>query len=75
MHSAGFFMPPVTRKLAWTFCLLGALTLLVLPMLHHGQHLEINSRLDHLVMGFFFGLLHLGYGLYLALTKEPPAAV
>lgn len=73
MHSAGFFMPPVTRKLAWTFCLLGAATLVVLPMLP-GLKLD-DSRVDHVVMGFFFGVLHLAYGIYLSITKEPPKAV
>jgi hypothetical protein len=73
MHSAGFFMPPVTRKLAWTFCLLGAAALVILPMLS-GVKLA-DSRVDHVVMGFFFGVLHLGYGIYLTCTKEPPQSV
>lgn len=71
MHAAGFFMPPVTRKLAWTFCSLGAVALVILPMLSK----ELDSQLDHLVMGFFFGALHLAYGIYLTVTKEPPKSV
>lgn len=71
MHAAGFFMPPVTRKLAWTFCSLGAVALVLLPMLSK----ELDSRLDHLTMGFFFGVLHLAYGIYLSCTKEQPPAV
>lgn len=71
MHAAGFFMPPVTRKLAWTFCLLGAVTLVVLPMIST----ELDSRVDHAVMGFFFGLLHLCYGVYLTWTNQQPKAV
>lgn len=71
MHSAGFFMPPATQKLAWGFGFLGAVALVILPMWSTTQ----DSRLDHLTMGFFFGLLHLGYGIYLTCTKEPtPAA-
>ncbi len=71
MHAAGFFMPPVTRKLAWTFCLLGAGTLVLLPMFTT----ELNSRIDHITMGFFFGALHLAYGIYLSCTKEQPKPV
>ena len=71
MHAAGFFMPPITRKLAWTFCILGAATLVILPMFTT----ELNSKVDHLTMGFFFGVLHLAYGIYLSCTKEPPKSV
>jgi hypothetical protein len=71
MHAAGFFMPPATRKLAWTFCVLGAVALLILPMFSK----ELDSQLDHLTMGFFFGILHLAYGIYLSCTKEPPKSV
>ncbi len=71
LHAAGFFMPPITRKLAWTFCILGAATLVVLPMFTT----ELNSRIDHLTMGFFFGVLHLAYGIYLTSTKETPTPV
>jgi len=71
MHAAGFFMPPVTRKLAWTFCSLGAFTLAILPLFSK----SLDSQLDHLTMGFFFGLLHLAYGIYLSCTKEQPKSV
>ncbi len=67
MHAAGFFMPPVTRKLAWTFCLLGAAVLVILPMITT----ELDSRVDHVTMGFFFGVLHLAYGVYLYRTNKP----
>ena len=70
MHAAGFFMPPITRKLAWTFCLLGGATLVVLPMISK----ELDYRVDHIVMGFFFGVLHLVYGVYLSCTNQPPKA-
>lgn len=71
MHAAGFFMPPVTRKLAWTFCSLGAFALVLLPMLSD----KLDSRVDHITMGVFFGVLHLIYGVYLSCTKEPPKPV
>lgn len=71
MHSAGFFMPPATQKLAWGFSFMGAVVLVILPMLSKTQ----DCRLDHLTMGFFFGLLHLAYGIYLSCTKEAPKAV
>lgn len=71
MHSAGFFMPPATQKLAWGFSFMGAVVLVILPMVSQTQ----DCRLDHLTMGFFFGLLHLAYGIYLSCTKEAPKAV
>jgi hypothetical protein len=70
MHAAGFFMPPITRKLAWTFCALGAATLVILPMIAP----KLDSQVDHAVMGFFFGVLHFAYGLYLILTNRQPKA-
>jgi len=59
------------NKIIWMglyhwFC--GLLSALVLGW----QHFALNP---HLLMGFFFGLLHLAYGAYLYLTeKKNPVA-
>jgi len=66
VYSAGFFMPRGIQKFAWiilTFAILG-LFLLTLVMT------EPNPKLDHALMGFFFGFLHLAYGAYLHLTEQ-----
>jgi hypothetical protein len=70
VHAAGFFMPRGMKWFGWLFIvsscgLLGAIIL--------GQPaLKLNP---HLLMGFFFGGLHLAYGVYLYLTeKKTPAA-
>ncbi len=68
VHSAGFFMPRGIKLLGWLF-ILGAGSLLL-------SSLAVAARLPmqfgHLIMGLFFGGLHLCYGIYLFAT-EPPA--
>lgn len=70
VYSAGFFMPRGVQKFAWaifsmTFVALIAVLLLVT---------EPNPKLDHALMGFFFGALHLAYGLYLRVTAQRKTA-
>jgi hypothetical protein len=66
VHAAGFFMPRGMKVFAWMIIALGAGTLLILPMVLD----EPNAALDHGIMGFFFGVLHLGYGVYLQFTEK-----
>jgi hypothetical protein len=70
LHSAGFFMPRGMKWFGGTFvglaCVLLGLAAVAPPKM------EINA---HWLMGFFFGGLHLAYGVYLYLTeKKNPAA-
>ena len=64
LHAAGFFTPRGVRWLGWVF-IAGACVLVFLHQVDNG--LQYNS---HLLMGFFFGVLHLAYGAYLYLTEK-----
>ncbi len=65
-NAAGFFMRRGIRLFGWLLLAGGAgafaIGVLALPRVVAG----------HAIMGFFFGVLHLGYGVYLLLT-EPRA--
>jgi hypothetical protein len=64
-HAAGFFMPRGMRLFGWSFIIGGcALFAAGIP--------DWIKRLDyaHLLMGFFFGGLHLAYGIYLYFTEK-----
>lgn len=70
LHSAGFFMPRGIRVFGWLF-MLGAVALFFL-LLSGKLNGDPNA---HLLMGFFFGLLQLAYGIYLYFTEpKNPAA-
>jgi len=63
LHAAGFFMPRGIRLFGWCFLLVGGLTLL--------GTLSGQIRCPpHLLMGLFFGVLHLAYGVYLYFTEQ-----
>ncbi len=70
LHAAGFFMPRGIRLFAWGLMTLGGLSLMVIPRLYT----EPNPMLDHVLMGCFFGALHLAYGGYLYLTEQRKTA-
>jgi hypothetical protein len=64
-HAAGFFMPRGMRLFGWVLILGGSGLLLIgLP---DGTELRGYA---HGIMGFFFGLLHLAYGVYLYFTEQ-----
>jgi len=64
LHAAGCFMPRGMRLFGWAFVLTGcALFAIGVPELPRGL-------VGHGVMGFFFGLLHQAYGVYLYLTEQ-----
>lgn len=70
VHAAGFFMPRGMKLFGWAIIVLAGLTLPVIPMFET----DPNPQLDHLLMGFFFGVLHLAYGGYLYLTEKRKTA-
>ncbi len=70
LHAAGFFMPRGIRLLAWMFVLGSAGSLLTIL----GFDL-LSPRLSHPLMGGFFGVLQLAYGLYLYLTEQRKSVV
>jgi len=63
-HAAGFFMPRGMKIFGWAFILGGC------ALLAAGLPDGLN-RLDYAyaVMGVFFGLFHLAYGVYLYFTE------
>jgi hypothetical protein len=66
LNAAGFFMTRGIKWFGWIF-ILGAIGIVV-------QRLLANSSLHpqgaNLMMGLFFGVLHLAYGAYLYLTEK-----
>ena len=64
LHAAGFFTPRGVRWLGWVF-IAGAFSLVFLRQISNDIHYN-----PHLLMGFFFGVLHLAYGAYLYLTEK-----
>ena len=67
VHAAGFFMPRGMKLLGWVFILGGCSIAL--------SSLSVSARLPiqmgHVIMGLFFGGLHLLYGIYLFVTEKP----
>src|ERR1051326_6767425 len=64
VHAAGFFMPRGIKLFGWFF-ILGGCGLFALG------NLELPRALyAHGVMGLFFGVLHLAYGVYLFCTEK-----
>ena len=70
LHAAGFFMPRGMKIFGWIFIVLAALILAALVARPPATFISA-----HWLMGFFFGFLHLAYGVYLYVTeKEKNAA-
>jgi hypothetical protein len=63
-HAAGFFMPRGMRLFGWIFIAAGC-ALFWLASVHDMPQPECG----HIIMGAFFGLLHLAYGVYLRFTE------
>jgi len=63
-HAAGFFMPRGMRLFGWIF-VLGGCSCLALRLQYDIEPLIYVYG----VMGFFFGLFHLAYGVYLYFTE------
>ena len=64
-HAAGFFMPRGMKIFGWAF-IVGGCGLLALGIPDWTQPLNYA----HGIMGFFFGVLHLAYGVYLYFTEQ-----
>ncbi len=70
VHAAGFFMPRGMKLFGWLVIGLAGVALLVVPMVQT----DPNPQLDQVLMGFFFGVLHLAYGGYLYVTEKRKTA-
>lgn len=68
VHAAGFFMPRGMKVFGWLFIAGGVLLLVGLMAFELD---DLGPQSASAVMGFFFGVLHLGYGLYLRATERP----
>jgi hypothetical protein len=66
LHSAGFFMARGIRWFGWVF-IIGAIAMVMVMFL---ANWSVQPDSGHLVMGGFFGGLHLVYGAYLYLTEK-----
>lgn len=67
LHAAGFFTPRGLRWLGW-LCVLGGLAIfLAIAIADPG---ECPAWWSHALMGLYFGVPHLAYGVYLHLTKQ-----
>jgi hypothetical protein len=67
LNAAGFFMMRGIRILGWVFVLGGAAVLFTVWPEHHS--FSHPQQLGHLLMGAFFGLLHLAAGGYVHFTE------
>jgi len=65
LNAAGFFMPRTIRRFGFIFIVCSCGLLIAYGVVW--THSDPNAQL---VMGFFFGLLHLACGIYLYLTEK-----
>jgi hypothetical protein len=65
LHAAGFFTPRGMKLFGWGFILSGCTLAGTIAMTEKLVHLAYG----HGIMGFFFGGLHLAYGIYLYFTE------
>jgi len=66
LHAAGFFMPRGMKMFGWAFVLGGCgLFAADIP-----AWVSLAFLYSHGVMGLFFGVLHLAYGIYLYFTEQ-----
>jgi hypothetical protein len=67
LHAAAFFMQRGIKLFGWILILAGCGLLIVTPSMPGLQQAQATNYL----MGFFFGVLHLAYGIYLYFTERP----
>ncbi len=65
LHAAGFFMPRGVKLFGWILILGGLSCVLISP-----ASPQTWIGLGHGLMGAFFGVLHLAYGVYLYFTES-----
>ena len=66
LHAAGFFMVRGMKLFGWLLVVGGSVLLLV-ALLNEGLR---TVEMAHYVMGSFFGVLQLVYGIYLYFTEK-----
>jgi hypothetical protein len=66
IHAAGFFMPRGIKLFGWMFILAGCAVAAALVF----HAIPSSTASGHLLMGGFFGGLHLFYGIYLRFTED-----
>lgn len=66
LHSAGFFMQRSIKMFGWVFVVMGLGVLIADLVITRLQ----SAIISHYVMGAFFGVLHLGFGIYLFCTEK-----
>jgi len=66
LHSAGFFMPRGIRLFAWAFLVGGSALLIGFALMPDWP----PPKCGHAVMGSFFGVAQLAYGIYLYFTEQ-----
>ena len=76
-HAAGFFMPRGMRIFGWAFVIAGCLLFVVGIPDQIGQRNPVGlpdetdrANFAYAIMGLFFGVLHLAYGVYLYFTEQ-----
>lgn len=72
LHAAGFFTPRGLRIFGWAFVVAGSIAFAY--WIFAGLHAARPQQTGHVLMGFFFGVLHLAYGMYLSVTERKIAA-
>ena len=65
-HAAGFFMPRGMKIFGWAMIVGGCVVFAIGVPNNKARHLDLAQG----VMGFFFGGLHLAYGVYLYFTEK-----
>jgi hypothetical protein len=68
VHAAGFFTPRGLRWFGLFFVAGGSAVFLAFAGLE--THMSRPQQAGHLLMGLFFGILHLAYGTYLSVTEK-----
>jgi len=71
LHSAGFFMPRGIKLFGWGFTLSGCVLGGALAMAPELPPISFFN----IVMGFWFGVAHIAYGIYLYFTERSRSAV
>ena len=66
IHAAGFFMPRGMKLFGWGFIVCGCAVAATLAT----GYSTPSAKTAHLLMGAFFGGLHLAYGVYLYFTER-----
>ena len=68
-HAAGFFMPRGMRVFGWAFVIAGCAIATLCLFTEVAKSIPARTFANG-VMGLFFGVLHLAYGVYLYFTEQ-----